>query len=322
MLVLSILAVFGLLRLSIGIMLLTLSAIMVITSQLIVECLFSWNSKILSQKYHNAIKRYWFEVMNYVCFGKTDIHLTGKDFPLQENAILIANHQIDSDWWYLWCFANKFQRHGDIRIGLKEELKYVPIYGWGMYFFDFLFLSRNWEKDQQTMRMKFEDWSRKKAPLWFLIFPEGTTISNFGMEKGKIFAEKQKRPIFQHLLLPRTTGLLHSIKELKSHITAVYDVTIAYQSYSGEIPTYEMGYTRNKDKDIPSFRSVLEGKFPEKVFMHVVRYDLSQIPTDDKEFTVWLDRIWKEKDERLEYFIHNQSLQYEDDHKYSQTASS
>jgi 1-acyl-sn-glycerol-3-phosphate acyltransferase len=36
--------------------------------------------------------------------------------------------------------AHREGRHGDFKIILKESLKFLPIFGWGMYFYEFIFV--------------------------------------------------------------------------------------------------------------------------------------------------------------------------------------
>jgi hypothetical protein len=67
------------------------------------------------------------------------------DFP--ERLVLIANHQLYSDWLYLWWISYAGRMHGHIYIILKESLKYIPIAGPGMMFFGFIFMARNWVRD-------------------------------------------------------------------------------------------------------------------------------------------------------------------------------
>ena len=95
-------------------------------------------------------------------------------------------------------------------------------------------------------------------PVWIVVFPEGTTIFTEYVEKSHAFASKSERPLLQHTILPRTSGLqilLDAAVELKPDI---YDMTIAYSSYSGEIPTAEMNYTRKVDTDLPSMGKLVD----------------------------------------------------------------
>lgn len=66
--------------------------------------------------------------------------------------VLMANHQLYTDWMYLWWIAYTNKMHGHIYIILKESLKKVPIFGWGAQFYNFIFLSRKWETDRFRFR--------------------------------------------------------------------------------------------------------------------------------------------------------------------------
>ncbi len=68
--------------------------------------------------------------------------------------IIISNHQVDADWWYIWQAARHTEGAGNIKIVLKDQLKYVPIVGWGMRLMEFLFLRRNLEKDAKHIKGK------------------------------------------------------------------------------------------------------------------------------------------------------------------------
>jgi lysocardiolipin and lysophospholipid acyltransferase len=73
---------------------------------------------------------------------------------LTRPAIIIANHQVDADWWYIWQAARHAEGAGNIKIVLKDQLKYVPVVGWGMRLFEFLFLKRNIDHDAKHIHGK------------------------------------------------------------------------------------------------------------------------------------------------------------------------
>lgn len=129
--------------------------------------------------------------------------------------------------------------HGHICIILKESLKWIPVIGPGMQFFGFIFMARNWGKDQPRMKHRLSKLKsrhqgpmsglQKLDPVWLLIFPEGTNMSNNGRKASKKWAEKSGQPDMVHQLLPRSTGLQFCLQELKGTVEWVYDCTIAYE---------------------------------------------------------------------------------------------
>lgn len=106
-------------------------------------------------------------------------------------------------------------------------------------------------------------------------------------------------------MLPRTSGLeivLNAVKDVKPDI---YDLTIAFPSYSGEIPTFDMGYDRKIDTDVPSMKSLLAGKSPGHVVIHARKFGFDEAHNDLQTF---LDTRWAEKDVRLDHFIKHQAF--------------
>jgi lysocardiolipin and lysophospholipid acyltransferase len=114
---------------------------------------------------------------------------------------------------------------------------------------------------------------------------------------------REKRPKFEHVLLPRTSGLQIIMDAVKDAKPDIYDLTIAFPSYSGEVPTYDMGYGRKTDTEVPSMKSLLAGKGPESVSIHAQKFAFDDVTGDLQEF---LDTRWKEKEARMNYFIEHQ----------------
>jgi 1-acyl-sn-glycerol-3-phosphate acyltransferase len=169
--------------------------------------------------------------------GRTGDGRLRTDFP--ERLVLIANHQLYTDWLYLWWVAYTGRMHGHIYIILKEALKYVPLIGTGMMFYGFVFMSRKWQSDKPRLQHRLQklksqhsgplSGSKGLDPMWLLIYPEGTNLSANTRNSSKKWAETQGIPDLKHSLLPRSTGLLFCLQQLEGTVDWVYDCTVAYE---------------------------------------------------------------------------------------------
>ena len=217
------------------------------------------------------------------------------NFP--QRMVMMANHQIYTDWLYLWWIAYTNGMHGRIYIVLKESLKQIPIIGWGMQLSRFIFLKRNWEKDRPRLAAHLKKLARGLDPMWLLMFPEGTNLAPSTREKSKEWAEKKGIKDMQHTLLPRGTGLQFCLRELRGSIRWVYDCTIAYEGvprgeYAQDIYTLQAQYGQNKP--------------PKCLHMHWRRFHISTVPLEDPiAFELWLRARWIEKDYLIEHFYKN-----------------
>ncbi|KAL1608665.1 hypothetical protein SLS59_001855 [Nothophoma quercina] len=232
------------------------------------------------------------------------------DFP--ERMVLISNHQIYTDWVYLWWIAYTSSMHGHLYIILKESIKYIPILGTGMMFYGFIFLSRKWATDKErfTYRLKKLSTPHEAAvtganpkglnPMWLLIFPEGTNLSDNGRKASTKWAEKNGIQDLRHALLPRSTGLSYCLQELRDSVDYMYDCTVAYEG----VPVGQYG------QDLFSLRgSYFQGRPPKSVNMHWRRFAIKDIPLgDEKIFADWLLARWREKDELLQQYIETGSF--------------
>ncbi|KAI1003253.1 hypothetical protein K3495_g4959 [Podosphaera aphanis] len=224
-----------------------------------------------------------------------------------ERIVLIANHQLYSDWLYLWwaAYTNRPKMHGHIYIILKESLKHVPIIGWGMQFYGFIFMSRKFSTDAPRIshrlrklkeaRARLLSGTRTLDPMWLILFPEGTNASIETRARSSAWAKELGIKDMEHVLLPRSAGLFFCMNELRGTVEYLYDCTMAYEG----VKRGEYG------QDFYTLRTMfLQGQPPPSVNMYWRRFPVDQIPLDDIEkFNLWLRERWLEKDALLEHFL-------------------
>lgn len=195
--------------------------------------------------------------LNTLC-SNAKLVVSGDDIPPQTNVILMTNHQTFADWWYLvrsspplsahtqhsmcpfqWSFAYNRGHEAAIKVILKNQLKFTPLFGGvracvafalkcsqttthaqGMRGFNFIFLKRKWEKDSKHMEQVLTSYKvfwfldlrlfnpcikehTVNQPFWLVIFPEGTIIRKESREKSNQFAKQEGFAPFKHQLAPR-----------------------------------------------------------------------------------------------------------------------
>ncbi|CAJ0760541.1 24228_t:CDS:2 [Entrophospora sp. SA101] len=189
----------------------------------------------------------------------------------------------------------KITRNNSVKLELPERIILIANHQ-GMQFFQFIFLKRNWAVDKGPLTKQMTRFARSNDPLWLLIFPEGTIVSEETRVTSKKFADKTGLVDHKYVLLPRSTGLHFCKSALGKSIDYLYDLTIGLEGVSREI----------YPQDIYTLRSIyFEGKFPRNVHVHVRRYKISEIPQDEDKFTIWLRDRWSEKDVMMEEFYKN-----------------
>lgn len=272
-----------------------------------------WSRRTARRLIGNWFQSMWVSVMSYL-MPPSELVLSGDVFPKTKDstrpAIIIANHQVDADFWYCWEVARAHQLQGQLKIILKAELSQVPVVGWGMRQFEFCFLRRNWEQDRRGLTRLLSSFMEDGLNCALLLFPEGTTINTESLAKSHRFAQQQSRPRLKHLLLPRSTGFAACLETMCQSSTAppplIYDLTVAYGGYSGEVPSWAMGYGRDRDVGVPSVAEMVQGLIQPRVFVHVKTYQADHRLREDPQ--KWLDARWGEKDVRLGEFIKHQAF--------------
>ncbi|KAK4128013.1 acyltransferase-domain-containing protein [Parathielavia appendiculata] len=228
------------------------------------------------------------------------------EFLFPERMIMIANHQIYTDWLYLWWvgYANVPKMHGSLYIILKESLKYIPIVGPGMMFYGFIFMSRKMAVDQPRLAHRLTKLKTKHTapdgkkyldPMWLLLFPEGTNASANGRKKSSTWAAKVGVKDPEHVLLPRSTGIYYCLNELKGTLDYVYDCTVAYEG---------VGRGKFGETIFTLSSTYIRGQPPKSVNFYWRRFRIADIPLDNQEeFDVWLRERWYEKDAFMEQYL-------------------
>lgn len=302
----------------------------IVVFQICVQLLLPW-SKIRLQNGMNQSKKAFIVllcmILNMVAPSSLNVTFetsqssknssnTKSCFRFEDRAIIMANHQMYADWIYLWLLSFTSNLGGNVFIILKKALKYVPLLGFGMRNFKFIFLSRNWQKDEETLTNSLVSMdlnARCKGPLTnyktcysktnesiaaynLIMFPEGTNLSPKTREKSDAYRQRAHLNHVQlrNLLLPHSKGLKFAVEKLALSLDAIYDVTIGYS------PALKTEYVGTK---FTLKKIFLMGVYPERVDFHIREFKVDEIPLqDDEVFFNWLLDVWKEKDELLENY--------------------
>jgi 1-acyl-sn-glycerol-3-phosphate acyltransferase len=213
----------------------------------------------------------------------SEVVFTGDEVPLREDALLVANHQEMPDITAVMKFCKIKRRLGDMKYFVKKQLKWVPGMGWGMQFLDCLFIDRDWASDREHIQRTFARLVDDRVPVHLVSFVEGTRLTFAKLAAAQEYARAHGLQVPRHVLVARTKGFAATVEGLRSHITAVYDLTIAYENGVPTLWQYIKGLVR-------------------RIHVHVRRFPVADLPASAEELRQWLQDRWQEKDELLEGF--------------------
>lgn len=153
------------------------------------------------------------------------------------NALLVANHQCVSDWVIIDSFAMRLGNAGYIHFFAKNALKYVPLFGIYWHQHGLIFVKRG-HNNLESIRKQLQDKKKNNIPMLMTLFPEGTRFNpdnENALEKSHAYARSIDFPECTRVLTPRITGANIFVEELGDHLKKIFDITIAYESVSGEM---------------------------------------------------------------------------------------
>lgn len=106
------------------------------------------------------------------------------------------------------------------------------------------------------------------------------------MKASVNYSEKNNLHRFKNVLYPRTKGLVATINGLRDCCDYLYDFTFVY----------------NNDETVaPSFWQFVSRQGGD-INVHMRRFALKDLPTNESELTAWCLKMWEEKDELMETF--------------------
>lgn len=209
--------------------------------------------------------------------------------PMEESAFVIANHVFFGDFFLIHGLANRRNMMRYCRYFLKDSIKYIPIFGWGMYLCNMPFLKRNWQRDSERIRTSLRAFVRHRLPVWLISHVEGSRMSPLKLAKSHKYAQEHGLPLLQNVLLPRCKGFTSTIQALRgSYIRHIYDVTLAYY------------HDRRGWGAAPSLWEILTGKLDAyQMHAHIERIPIEDVPEDEKGASQWLYATYERKDRLL-----------------------
>ncbi|OQR94879.1 lysocardiolipin acyltransferase [Thraustotheca clavata] len=256
-------------------------------AQQLIQGMWLGNTAILLEKWHGI------QVQIYLKDG-SNVEKAQKDIAAVlsgERAIWLSNHRTRLDWMLLWSFGLRIHGLHQLKIILKESLKNVPIFGWAMQAFQFIFLTRHWENDQVYLKQALQSLTIASPNSSYLLFPEGTDLSESNVVKSNSFAAKQGKSPRQFTLYPRTTGWNHIVPLIRTEIDAIYDLTMCFVD---SIP----GKRANEPE-------LIAGTMPKMMHIYLHRYSIKDLPTEDNALNAWMEDRFAEKETLLSnWYLH------------------
>jgi hypothetical protein len=133
--------------------------------------------------------------------------------------------------------------------------------------------------------------------IGLIAYSEGTRFTKKKWEDTKTFCESRGKPVFPHVLYPRSKGFVTEVQNLRdgsSHIKHVYDLTLAYSKAGGSGKGF---------MDAPTMWetfAMARVSPPWRFHVHVRRFEIKELPEDEEGLKTWLEERWAEKSRILQ----------------------
>ncbi|KAL3841233.1 hypothetical protein ACJIZ3_025824 [Penstemon smallii] len=224
---------------------------------------------------------------------KIELYTDSDTFKLmgKEHALVIANHRSDIDWLVGWVLAQRSGCLGSSLAVMKKSSKFLPVIGWSMWFSEYLFLERNWVKDESTLKSGLQRLRDFPRPLWLALFVEGTRFTRAKLLAAQEYASSTGLPVPRNVLIPRTKGFVTSVSHMRPFVPAIYDMTVA-------IP---------KASPSPTMLRLFKGQ-SSVVHVHIKRHLMKDLPETDDAVAQWCKDAFVAKDKLLDKHIAEDSF--------------
>ncbi|XP_041353611.1 lysocardiolipin acyltransferase 1-like [Gigantopelta aegis] len=214
-----------------------------------------------------------------------------------ESNLIVMNHRTRLDWMFYWSYQIRCGSVHNMKISMKENLKYIPGPGWAMQCAAFIFLQRKWQTDKLRITAALKYYKLVDVKPQILLFPEGTDLTEETLATSNTFGEKFGYRKYKRVLHPRTTGFCFLVEEMKKNriLDSVVDITVAYPK---NISQAEI--------------DMLYGNFPKEIHFHVHLTPSSQLPETSDDLALWCRKQWEDKEDKLELFYEKKHFPVDD----------
>jgi len=93
------------------------------------------------------------------------IIIAGDQLPAGESAIVVANHVEWTDFYMIQALAQRSGMLGNCRWFAKQQLRWVPFLGWGLWAMGMPLVSRTWAQDKREIDRVFESITSGQCPV-------------------------------------------------------------------------------------------------------------------------------------------------------------
>ncbi|KAF8090793.1 hypothetical protein N665_0467s0022 [Sinapis alba] len=227
----------------------------------------------------------WWDCIKINLYADAEtLELIGK-----EHALVLCNHRSDIDWLIGWVIAQRAGCLGSALAIMSKDNKYLPIIGWSMWFSEYIFVEKNWAKDENNLKAGFNQLKDFPTRFWLALFVEGTRFTQENLEAARDYASLKGLPSPRNVMIPRTKGFVSAVNHLRSFVPAIYDCT----------------YTVHKKQSTPILLRMFRGQSSE-VNLQMRRFQMSQLPETADGIAQWCQDLFVAKDAQLEnYFTTN-----------------
>jgi 1-acyl-sn-glycerol-3-phosphate acyltransferase len=213
----------------------------------------------------------------------------------EEWYLLVANHQ---SWVDILVLLRVLNGHiPAFKFFIKKQLIWMPFLGAGCWALEFPFMRRYRREEvarnpalrgldileTRTACEKYRD-----NPVTIFSFTEGTRFTPV--------KHARQNSVYKHLLMPRAGGLAFTLAAMNGQLKCLLDATIHYPEGR---PTYWDYVCRRVGRVQLHLRQL---PIPDDLIG-----DYAQDPTFCAHFQEWLNRLWQEKDARLEQMAQQSS---------------
>lgn len=209
--------------------------------------------------------------------------------------LVVSNHQ---SWVDILVLQKIFHRKIPLlKFFLKKQLMWVPFLGLAWWALDFPFMKRHSHRQlERNPRLRGKDLvTTRQACEKFKILP--VSVMNF-VEGSRFTVEKhlkQGSP-YKNLLKPKAGGLANVLTSMHDHLNGILDVTIVYPGGTKNLWQFLSGSLnkiRIRVEMLPIQKELLGDYFQDEAYRRFIQN--------------WLNRLWSEKDQRIESLLQSQS---------------